>query len=303
MVRERAPKAIICLDAFHVVSWAMKALDKVRVRTMTTAGVTDRHAMWATRKNPPDLTTEQRTSLASIAATNKDPLPRVSAERTTTRDLSSQRQEGSAAAGRVAVVGVALAHPRVRRPGPQYPPLPRPDLQHPRPRPVRRPTEATNTHLLGTHQARLRIPQPRRPHRHGPTHPRRPLLATTRPRRMKPTHGNVGRSLSPPPASPLSQEKERTPNDSGPCGVCSRRENRSWSCQVRASSSSGQSRIDRPEAGTDRIPAAGRRCGSAPVPPRPRRNSLASRIGLLAGSGSLKGTPPGSGCAAPIRPR
>ena len=71
MVRERAPKAIICLDAFHVVSWAMKALDKVRVRTMTTAGVTDRHAMWATRKNPPDLTTEQRTSLASIAATNK----------------------------------------------------------------------------------------------------------------------------------------------------------------------------------------------------------------------------------------
>ena len=71
VVRERAPKAIICLDAFHVVSWAMKALDKVRVRTMTTAGVTDRHAMWATRKNPPDLTTEQRTSLASIAATNK----------------------------------------------------------------------------------------------------------------------------------------------------------------------------------------------------------------------------------------
>jgi transposase len=71
VVAERAPQALICLDAFHVVAWAMKALDKVRVRTMTQAGVRDRHAMWATRKNPTDLTTEQRTSLASITTTNK----------------------------------------------------------------------------------------------------------------------------------------------------------------------------------------------------------------------------------------
>lgn len=70
LVRERAPKAVICLDAFHVVMWTMRALDKVRVRTMTRAGITDRHAMWAVRKNPPDLSTEQRTSLAEIAATN-----------------------------------------------------------------------------------------------------------------------------------------------------------------------------------------------------------------------------------------
>ena len=49
----------------------MKTLDKVRARTITKAGITDRHAMWATRKNPPDLTTEQRTSLAEIADTNK----------------------------------------------------------------------------------------------------------------------------------------------------------------------------------------------------------------------------------------
>lgn len=70
LVRQRAPRAVICLDPFHVVAWAMKALDKVRVRTMTKAGIRDRHAMWATRKNPPDLTCEQRTSLAEIAATN-----------------------------------------------------------------------------------------------------------------------------------------------------------------------------------------------------------------------------------------
>jgi len=70
VVRARAPQAVICLDPFHVVAWAMKALDKVRVRTMTRAGIRDRHAMWAVRKNPPELTGEQRTSLAEIATTN-----------------------------------------------------------------------------------------------------------------------------------------------------------------------------------------------------------------------------------------
>lgn len=52
------------------MAWALKALDKVRVRTITKAGITDRHAMWAVRKNPADLTGEQRTSLAAIADTN-----------------------------------------------------------------------------------------------------------------------------------------------------------------------------------------------------------------------------------------
>ena len=70
VVAQRAPNAVICLDPFHVVAWAMKALDKVRVRTMTKAGISDRHAMWAVRKNPADLTCEQRTSLASITTTN-----------------------------------------------------------------------------------------------------------------------------------------------------------------------------------------------------------------------------------------
>ena len=70
VVGARAPQAVICLDPFHVVAWAMKALDKVRVRTMTRAGIRDRHAMWAVRKNPPELTGEQRTSLAEIATTN-----------------------------------------------------------------------------------------------------------------------------------------------------------------------------------------------------------------------------------------
>src|ERR1700730_13313047 len=70
VVAANAPNAVICLAPFHVVAWAMKALDKLRARTMTATGITDRHAMWAVRKNPTDLTGQQRTSLAAIAATN-----------------------------------------------------------------------------------------------------------------------------------------------------------------------------------------------------------------------------------------
>lgn len=71
VVTERAPAALICLDPFHVVVWAMKALDKVRVRTTAAAGTRDRHTMWAVRKNPAGLSGEQRTSLATIQVTNK----------------------------------------------------------------------------------------------------------------------------------------------------------------------------------------------------------------------------------------
>ena len=70
VVAARAPQALICLDPYHVVAWAMNALDKVRRRTLAAEEGSDRHAMWAVRKNPTDLTTEQRASLANIAATN-----------------------------------------------------------------------------------------------------------------------------------------------------------------------------------------------------------------------------------------
>lgn len=71
VVRAYAPTAVICLDAFHVVMWAMKALDKVRTRTLATAGARDRNQMWAVRKNPVDLNPDQKASLATIQTTNK----------------------------------------------------------------------------------------------------------------------------------------------------------------------------------------------------------------------------------------
>ena len=78
-VTERAPQAVICLDAFHLVAWATKALDDVRRqmwRDLNTSGRAEditslKGCRWALLKNPPEQTSEQRTTIASIAKTNK----------------------------------------------------------------------------------------------------------------------------------------------------------------------------------------------------------------------------------------
>ncbi len=70
VIAEQAPSAVLCLDPFHVVAWAMKALDKVRTRTLAATGVRDRYLMWAIRKNPADLNTDQRTTLADLEQAN-----------------------------------------------------------------------------------------------------------------------------------------------------------------------------------------------------------------------------------------
>jgi transposase len=78
VVAERAGQAVICLDAFHVVAWATKALETLRRRLaaeLRTAGHPSQastlgHTRWALVKNPEDLSTQQRTTLAGLAKTN-----------------------------------------------------------------------------------------------------------------------------------------------------------------------------------------------------------------------------------------
>lgn len=79
VVAQRAPQAVLCLDPFHVVAWATKALDAVRRDTwnqlrkagQAAAAKEFKGSRWALVKNPEDLTGEQRTTLAGIAKTNK----------------------------------------------------------------------------------------------------------------------------------------------------------------------------------------------------------------------------------------
>lgn len=78
-VAEYLPNAKLCLDPFHVVAWASKALDEVRAQVWSTArragqkAVADtvKGARWALWKNQADLTASQRAKLSQIAATNR----------------------------------------------------------------------------------------------------------------------------------------------------------------------------------------------------------------------------------------
>ncbi len=75
-----APTGVVCLDPFHIVAWATRALDEVRRGMWQKLRGHGKHAQarqfkgarWALMKNPEDLTGEQRTTLAGIATTNKD---------------------------------------------------------------------------------------------------------------------------------------------------------------------------------------------------------------------------------------
>ncbi len=78
VVRERCPNAVLCLDPFHVVQWATRALDEVRRNVwnaLRESGKSDlaqtlKHARWALWKNPEDLSAAQTTSLAAIQRDN-----------------------------------------------------------------------------------------------------------------------------------------------------------------------------------------------------------------------------------------
>jgi transposase len=78
-VAEYCPHARLCLDPFHVVAWATKALDQVRndvwrqarrdgQKALASQVKGARYALW---KNPEDLTRPQQAKLASIARTNQ----------------------------------------------------------------------------------------------------------------------------------------------------------------------------------------------------------------------------------------
>jgi transposase len=79
VVAERCPNATLCADAFHMVSWATRALDEVRkeiwriARTMGAPSLIARikGCRYALLKNPENLTDRQQAGLARVAQVNK----------------------------------------------------------------------------------------------------------------------------------------------------------------------------------------------------------------------------------------
>ncbi len=79
VVRKQCPDAVLCIDPFHVVSWATKAIDKVRrgmwnelrERGQTARAKAMKGSRWALLKNPEDLTRKQRLKLRTIEDDNK----------------------------------------------------------------------------------------------------------------------------------------------------------------------------------------------------------------------------------------
>lgn len=79
MVKRYCPQARLCLDPFHVVSWATDALDQVRRQVWNAARRSGRYDMarelkgarFALWKNPENLTSRQEGKIASIRQLNE----------------------------------------------------------------------------------------------------------------------------------------------------------------------------------------------------------------------------------------
>jgi transposase len=79
VVKERCPQATLCMDPFHVVQWATKALTEVRLAVwneLRKSGQQEqaramKHSRWALQKNPENLSGPQQQCLASIQRTNR----------------------------------------------------------------------------------------------------------------------------------------------------------------------------------------------------------------------------------------
>ena len=139
VVRERAPQAMICLDAFHVVKWAGERLDELRRRLaaeLRAAGHEDQAAalgagMWALRKKPENLTTGQRTALAKIAADNKPLYKGYLIKEQLREAFHVKGNDGKALLRRRDLLGTPRPHPRVRETRENPHQIPGHHLEHP----------------------------------------------------------------------------------------------------------------------------------------------------------------------------
>lgn len=134
VVAVRAPDAIVCLDTFHVISWATDALDEVRrgewnkLRQVGAAKAAKQFKglrFWL-RRNWEHLT---MATLDHHRARGSEPadLPGMTTQGGAEGHLRPAPQPGASSARCLAGVGVSVQTRPVREARPQHPPLPRLD--------------------------------------------------------------------------------------------------------------------------------------------------------------------------------
>jgi Transposase and inactivated derivatives len=78
VVAERIPDATRCMDPFHVVQWATRAVDRCRVRVLHRieglSALDRRHLRWAMLKNPENLNPAQRRSRRNVIGRSNNDL-------------------------------------------------------------------------------------------------------------------------------------------------------------------------------------------------------------------------------------
>jgi len=120
-VREHAPQAVICIDNYHVVQLATKALDEVRREhwnELRQAGDRDaakqfKDARWSLLKNPADLTDRQAQTLAALHAAGGK-VPRAWALKETVRAIFAPGLTVSAVAELIDRLGSRLSRSRLK---------------------------------------------------------------------------------------------------------------------------------------------------------------------------------------------
>ena len=132
VLAERAPGATVCLDTFHLVSWATDALDQVRRdewnELRRRGGMAAAKALKGMRflllRNWENLSSSQKGDAARPRACEPAPLPRLAAERGAARAVRPPAHRRPAGARRMALLRQPLASRAVRAPRPDGPSLP-----------------------------------------------------------------------------------------------------------------------------------------------------------------------------------
>jgi Transposase len=208
VVADRAPQAVRCADAFHVVAWATEAPGRPRPSTRSAVAPGTVPAGWPGPPGGPAADASWPRAPRS-AANSKEPgmrcgrTPRTSpSDNATSRPGSrrptrhctvptcSKRACGTSSRSKVtgqgssrplAGLGRPQPHPGLRRPGSAPPPLPAPDRRRPGLGAVQRPHRGHQHQNPRADPGRVRLRRPLRPDRPGHAQPRRRTPHTPRP--------------------------------------------------------------------------------------------------------------------------